>query len=102
MFFTIDSKLMNITSCLDYTDSILSNNLFGVIENSYVSIEELYEPICEDNICRGLWKLENGFMGGPFIMKKYYVENKTIISVGIIFAPQKNKRNYVKNLEAIL
>tara|TARA_B100000900_G_scaffold55828_1_gene41688 strand:+ start:213 stop:1106 length:894 start_codon:yes stop_codon:yes gene_type:complete len=102
MFFTVDSKSPNNTKCLNYTDSVISNNLFGTKENTYVTIEELYEPICENNICRGLWKLENGFMGGPFIMKKYYLENKTVISLGLIFAPQKNKRNYVKTLEAIL
>lgn len=102
MFFVIDSKSASDTKCLNYTDSVMSNNIFGNKDNTYVKIEELYEPICEDNVCRGLWKLENGFMGGPFVLKKYYKGNKTIISVGLVFAPQKNKRNYIKNLEAIL
>ena len=102
MFFVIDSKLANDTKCLNYTDSVISNNIFGNKDNTYVTIEELYEPICENNICRGLWKLENGFMGGPFLLKKYNRDKKTIISVGLVFAPQKNKRDYMKNLEAIL
>ena len=67
-----------------------------------MKIEELYQPVCENNSCRGLWKLQNGFMGGPFLLKKYYRGEKTIISVGLVFAPQKNKRDYMKNLEAIL
>ncbi len=102
MFFVIDSKLASDMKCLNYTDSVLSNNIFGNKDNTYVKIEELYESICENNICRGLWKLENGFMGGPFLLKKYYRDKKTVISVGLVFAPQKNKRDYMKNLEAIL
>jgi len=102
MFFVIDSKLANDTKCLNYADSVIANNIFGNRDNTYVKIEELYEPVCENNTCRGLWKLQNGFMGGPFLLKKYYRGKKTIISVGLVFAPQKNKRDYVKNLEAIL
>ena len=102
MFFVIDSKSPSDKMCLNYTDSVISNNIFGNKDNTYVTIEELYEPICENNICRGLWKLENGFMGGPFLLKKYNRDKKTIISVGLVFAPQKNKRDYMKNLEAIL
>ena len=102
MFFVIDSDSASDTKCLNYTDSIISNNIFGNKDNTYVKIEELYQPVCENNSCRGLWKLQNGFMGGPFLLKKYYRGEKTIISVGLVFAPQKNKRNYMKNLEAIL
>ena len=102
MFFVIDSKSASDKKCLNYTDSVISNNIFGNKDNTYVKIEELYEPVCENNICRGLWKLQNGFMGGPFLLKKYYRGKKTIISVGVVFAPQKNKRDYMKNLEAIL
>jgi hypothetical protein len=102
MFFVIHSKSPSDTKCLNYTDSVISNNIFGNKDNTYVKLEELYQPICDNNICRGLWKLENGFMGGPFLLKKYYRDEKTIISVGLVFAPQKNKRDYMKNLEAIL
>ena len=102
IFFVIDSKSASDKKCLNYTDSVISNTIFGNKDNTYVKIEELYEPVCENNMCRGLWKLQNGFMGGPFLLKKYYIGKKTIISVGLVFAPEKNKRDYMKNLEAIL
>ena len=69
MFFVIDSNSASDTKCLNYTDSIISNNIFGNKDNTYVKIEELYQPVCENNSCRGLWKLQNGFMGGPFLLK---------------------------------
>ena len=91
MFFVIDSNSASDTKCLNYTDSIISNNIFGNKDNTYVKIEELYQPVCENNSCRGLWKLQNGFMGGPFLLKKYYRGEKTIISVGLVLLHKKIK-----------
>ena len=87
---------------LQKTDSIFSYYLLGSPKESYVKIEPLYPPLFNDNIYRGLWKLENGFMGGPFLIKTYFIDNKVIVTVGLIFAPQSRKRNYIKTLEAIL
>ena len=84
------------------TDSVLQKHLLGEPKNSFVQIEPLYKPYLKDNIYRGLWRLKNGFMGGPFLLKTYYVKNKVIIALGIIYAPNKSKRNYIKELEAIL
>ena len=92
MFFVIDSKSASDKKCLNYTDSVISNNIFGNKDNTYVKIEELYEPVCENNICRGLWKLQNGFMGGPFLLKKYYRGKKNYNFCGFSFCSRKNKR----------
>lgn len=69
-------------------------------------------PIGEDvsidgeygRLLRGLWKMENDFMGGPFISLSAYDEkNKRIITVeGDVFAPKFDKREYLREMEAIL
>ena len=41
-------------------------------------------------------------MGGPFLIKTYLVKDKLIVVAGVIFAPQRKKRNHMKMLEAIL
>jgi hypothetical protein len=54
---------------------------------------------------RGLWKTEKGVsMGGPFISISLLDEaNKQVITVeGFVFAAGFNKRNYMRQLEAIL
>ena len=84
------------------TDSVFSNNLYGNKKNKHVIIEPLYIPHLDNNIYRGLWKLKNGFMGGPFILKSYIKEDKITISAGVIFSPATTKRNHIKELEAIL
>lgn len=55
-------------------------------------------------LIRGLWKMENDFMGGPFISLSTYDEkNNRIITIeGEIFAPKFSKREYLRELEAIL
>ena len=55
-------------------------------------------------LIRGLWKMENDFMGGPFISLSAYDEkNNRIITVeGEVFAPKFDKREYLRELEAVL
>ena len=59
---------------LSKTDSVFSKYLLGAKKGSYVKIEPLYPPFYNNNLYRGLWKLENGFMGGPFLIKTYFIE----------------------------
>ena len=41
-------------------------------------------------------------MGGPFIIKTYSKNNKIVVNIGMVFAPQNSKRKYIKEFEAIL
>ena len=53
---------------------------------------------------RGLWELQKGFMGGPFICHSVVDETrKEIITVeGYIYNPGDKKRNLMRQLEAIV
>jgi hypothetical protein len=53
---------------------------------------------------RGLWKVENEFMGGPFISYSVLDQEKSKILhlYGFVYAPKLNKRNYIRQLDAIL
>ena len=101
--FSFVPKLVSLQEeVLQKTDSVVAKYLIGTKEGSYVKIEQAYPPYCFENTYRGLWKLENGFMGGPFLIKTYFVEDKIVVNVGLVFAPQSRKRKYIKELEAIL
>ena len=88
------------------TDSILK--YIPINEGSYVQIDNRYFPPIEDNgIYRGSWRIENEFMGGPvmggpIIIKFRYIEDKVVVSLGIVFHPNENKRDFVRTFEAIL
>ena len=84
------------------TNSLFKQHLQGPKENSYVEIETLYPLQLYNDSYRGLWKLKNGFMGGPLIIKPYYLDDQIIVSVAIVFDPKSSKRTYIKEFEAIL
>jgi hypothetical protein len=101
--FSFIPKTTNLQAEVLYkTDSIFAKYLVGAKEGSYARIEPAYPPYYFENTYRGLWKLEHGFMGGPFLIKTYFVKNKIVVNVGIVFAPQIRKRKYIKEFEAIL
>lgn len=84
----------------------------GPRDGSYMTIAKMYEPIAYDLKnngmdvieIRGLWELENGFMGGPFISHSVYDEKRgRIVTVdGYIYYPNQKKRIKLKQLEAII
>ncbi|MAW21397.1 MAG: hypothetical protein CMD16_03265 [Flavobacteriales bacterium] len=101
--FSFVPQSINIqTEVLQKTDSIFSKYLIGENKGSFVRIETEFLPYYFENTYRGLWKLENGFMGGPFLIKTYFIKNKIVVNIGLVFAPQSRKRKYIKEFEAIL
>lgn len=86
--------------------------VIGPREGSYMKISPLYRPIAyeldKDGMkvveLRGLWELENGFMGGPFISHSVFDEKRgRIVTVdGYVYHPNQKKRTKLKQLEAII
>lgn len=85
----------------------------GPVKGSYMTIEPIYPVIFReynrDNLycaeIRGLWRLVNGaHMGGPFINITSLDEtrNRVVTIDAFVYAPSLDKRNYVRELEAIL
>lgn len=84
----------------------------GPVRNSYMAVEREVNPyrreIKVNDIdvieVRNLWKIENDFMGGPYISFSFIDEqtNKIINVDGFVYAPQFDKRDYLRQLEAII
>lgn len=53
---------------------------------------------------RGFWKMENDFMGGPFV-NITWVDEKTGLLItldGFVYRPNKDKRDYLRQVEALM
>ena len=101
--FSFEPKEINLQQeVLQKTDSIFTKYLLGAKQGQHVKIENRFSPIYSENTYRGLWKLNGGFMGGPFLIKTYFIDKKVVVTVGLIFAPNNRKRKYIKTFEAIL
>lgn len=53
---------------------------------------------------RGLWETRGDFMGGPFVSISQYDEkrNRIVTVDGYVYAGKKDKRNYMRQVEAIM
>ena len=53
---------------------------------------------------RGLWKVENDFMGGPFIsLTVLDASRRRVVTVeGNVYAPKNQKRNFLRQVEAMV
>ena len=87
---------------INKVDSVLKNTLFGNKMNNYVQIEKRFPIEINNNTYRGAWRMNQEFMGGPILIKTYRENDEVIISLGIIFAPGKQKKKYITELDAIL
>jgi hypothetical protein len=85
----------------------------GPNDGSYVTTDYEYVPpmITETGvdeqyakILRGLWRMENNFMGGPYVslITTHPTKDKLIYIEGFVFAPQFDKLEYLRELEAII
>ncbi len=84
----------------------------GPDERTYMSIYPDYPPKFEassigDNYAAklvGLWNVEGALMGGSFVCYAFLdaTGTRVIYLYGFVFAPGKNKRNYVRQVDAIL
>lgn len=84
----------------------------GPGDDSYMTTSMVYPPIFYDIQMkgaelvetRGLWELENGYMGGPFVSHSVFDEKRQrIVTVeGYVYYPNQKKRIKVRQLEAII
>ena len=99
---------------IDKRNEITKKYIHGETEGSYMTTETEYGPFFSEYMLRGkryvaelrgLWKMEHGIaMGGPFISITTLDErtNKIITVEGFVFAAGHNKRNYLRQVEAII
>ncbi|MCH7535013.1 MAG: DUF4837 family protein [Bacteroidetes bacterium] len=93
-------------------DSITKLYIHGSSENSYMKVYPDYEPSIREILyngntafeIRGLWKMENDFMGGPFLTYVIADEEQKMVTVldAYVYAPEFDKKAFLLELEAIL
>jgi hypothetical protein len=100
------------SSMIAHRNEVTKRFVEGARENSYMKVyDEL--PVYSEEInlnglyareYRALWYMENDFMGGPFLHITLVDEaNQKVIHLdGFVYAPKFTKREYLRELEAIM
>jgi len=108
-----DTAAFNPLNLLAVRDRFLKEHIPGPAQGSYMKTAfDIIPP--ESKIIdfkglfavetRGLWELENDFMGGPFLsytFVNFYTQKQITIS-GYVYAPGDEKREHMRQIEAIL
>ena len=103
LIFSLETNEINDKESLTRkVNEVLKQNIKGPKADSFVQIEQQFPLLVDSNTYRGLWNMENSYMGGPFLMKTYNINEKIIVCIGMIFAPGKLKKEFMTEMDAIL
>lgn len=109
---TIKNKTNKVTDIIRMRDSIGKLYIHGKEANTDMITEEAYSPYFSNIVLnhkrayetKGTWELKNDFMSGPFI--NYAIVDKDndrlLVLEGFCYAPSKEKRDLMLELEAII
>ena len=106
------AKAMEAESIISHNKAVMNENMPGMQENSFMTHSTFYPPTVEmieyngREIAeiRGLWDVENDYMGGPFVGHEFLsADGKEMIGVtGFVYAPKYDKLPYIREVEAIV
>ncbi len=108
----VSDSAFTVNYQLRVRDSILKANIPGPTKGSFMSTEKRIEQVnnyLEHNgnyasEMRGLWRLINDYMGGPYISLAQLdaANQRVVVAFGYVYAPSKDKRNFIKQVEAMI
>ncbi|HAN17859.1 MAG: hypothetical protein A2X13_05645 [Bacteroidetes bacterium GWC2_33_15] len=114
LIFSYDKPDVELTTpyIIAKRNQFTSQFVKGENPNSFMIVEQEVEPFRREIVInklkvtelRSLWRVEGDFMGGPFVSFTFVDDkkNKVIHADGFVYAPQFDKRDYIRQLEAIL
>ena len=104
--------MMSPESLLAANSKMLMENVPGMFENTYMIMSSYAQPTVkymkyhglQFAEIRGLWEVHNDYMGGPFVTHVFYSpDGKYMIGLeGFVYAPKFDKRQYLRQVEAII
>ena len=101
------------SSLTERMDHYLGKYIPGPNEKAYMTLDRRYVPPVGDELnfrdmyakeFRGLWRMENYLMGGPFIALTVLDEsrNRVVTGIGYVYAPQFDKREFLREVDAMV
>ncbi len=112
---SVAERMTSRIGCIELanlTEKVTSAEVKGPDGGSFMVIEKQIPVSCRsfrrhgtDYIeMRGLWTLEGGYMGGPFISYAFIDEetSRAVVVTGFVYAPREEKRELLRQVEALM
>ena len=103
---------LSLENIIARRNEYLKDNVPGMFENTWMTTGEYMPPTIEFfryrgrefAQVRGLWEVENDYMGGPFVSQSFYSPDgsSVIVTEAFVYAPKYDKRQYLRQVESIL
>ncbi|MBO4475317.1 MAG: DUF4837 family protein [Bacteroidales bacterium] len=109
---TRDADELSVDRIIAKRNEMLRTNVPGMFENTWMTTGDYMPPQLEFiryrgrdfAQVRGLWEVENDYMGGPFVSHSFYSPDGeyVIVAEAFVYAPKYDKRQYLRQVESIL
>ena len=103
---------LSVDNIVARRNKVLKDNVPGMFENTWMTTGTYMPPTIEFfryrgrdfAQVRGLWEVENDYMGGPFVSHSFYSKDgeDVIVAEAFVYAPKYDKRQYLRQVESIL
>ena len=107
-----DADELSVSRIIAKRNETLRTNVPGMFENTWMTTGDYLPPQLEFfryrgrefAQVRGLWEVENDYMGGPFVSHSFYSPDgeSVIVAEAFVYAPKYDKRQYLRQVESIL
>ncbi len=110
--YPVEDNPFTLEKIIAHRNEILKENVPGMVDGSYMTTSEFFLPTLEYvkyrgrdlAQVRGMWEVQNDFMGGPFVSHSFYSPDgkEIIVAEAWVYAPSEDKRNFLRQVEALL
>lgn len=108
-----DQNIFSLEGAVAVRDSVMGLNITGSDSTQYMETNKnvILPEYKALNIggryvgeLRGMWRMKNGLMAGPFVchMRLDELNKRVVFAEGFCYAPNESKRMLIRNLEAVL
>lgn len=110
--YPVEDDPFTLDKIIAHRNAMLQENVPGMFDGTYMTTSEYFTPTLEylkyrgrDLVqVRGMWEVQNDFMGGPFVSHSFYSQDgsEIIVAEAWVYAPQFDKRQYLRQVESVL
>ena len=104
--------VFTLDKIIEARNEIMKANVPGMFEGSYMTTTTAQEATTRSlryhgrdfMETRGFWEVQGDFMGGPFVSHSFYSPDgkDVIVLEAFVYAPRYDKRQYLRQVEALL
>lgn len=111
-YSVLDNEPFSEKSIISHRNEVLKANVPGMFDNTWMTTSDFFPAKINFSRyrgrqfaeTRGMWEVQNDYMGGPFVSHSFYSQDgfDIIVAEAFVYAPKYDKRQYLRQVESIL